>query len=413
MKSPLISNDAVVFGLLVTTLYLVFKAADSPNRYLKQFFKFFPPILLCYFIPGIFNSTDLISGENSQIYGVVSKYMLPPCLFLFVISLDFQLLKKLGLKALLVFLAGTLGVMIGGPLAVLIVKLIDPNLFTGNNNEMWKGLATVAGSWIGGGANQTALKEIFQPNAYAFSQSVAVDIIVAELWLAVLLLGISNKEKINGWLKADNSMIEEMKEKLSTVKINEEQIPDFMDYLKILAYSFGFSALAYLAADFIAPFLETNYPVLSQYSLTSVFFWVVILITFAAIIMSQTSFRKMEHKGATKLAMIMLYILIASIGMQMDITAIVNNPLLFLVGFIWIIIHAVFVIAAGKILKAPLFLLAVGSQANVGGAASASVVAAAYSPLLIPVGVMLSVLGYAIGTYAGYITALMLKWASF
>ncbi|WP_304236173.1 DUF819 domain-containing protein [Jiulongibacter sediminis] len=408
-EGALIQNDAVVIGLLLVLLYFIFHTNKYGGKAWQGFYKFFPPILLCYFIPGALNSLGVISGETSQVYPVVSRYFLPPCLLLFTLSLDIHMLKKLGFKAVLVFLAGTLGVVLGGPLAVLVVKSISPESF---NSETWKGLSTVAGSWIGGGANQTALKEVFQPSAVLFSQSVAVDILVAESWLAVLLLGVANKEKLNRFFGGGTDLIEEIKEKLAGEVENKSRIPAFEDLMKILAVGFGGTAIAYLVSDTIAPFIEANYPELSQFSLTSGFFWVVVIVTLIGIILSQTKVREIEHVGASKIATVFLYILIASIGMQMDLVAVRDNPYLFLVGFIWIIVHALFVVAAGKLLKVPYFFVAVGSQANVGGAASASVVAAAYHPALISVGVILSVLGYAVGTYAGFATAQLLRIAS-
>lgn len=414
MTGPLINDDVVVLAILLSILFFVFKTSNSKEGIWHKFYKIFPPILLCYFLPGLLNSVGIISGESSQLYPVISKYLLPPCLILFTLSLDISMLKKLGTKALLVFLAGTVGVVIGGPIAVLIVKSIFPETFSGENSETWRGLSTVAGSWIGGGANQTALKEIFQPNAKLFSQSVAVDIIVAESWLAILLVGVANKARINKWLKADTSLVDEIKLKMEqkTNNILHRNI-SFYELLKVLFVGFFCTGIAYLLAGYIVPFIEENYPTLSQFSLTSTFFWVVLICTTAAIFLSQTKLSQIQDRGANEVATVFLYLLIAAIGMQMDLGAIAENPALILVGIIWIIIHAGLILLVGKLLKAPFFFIAVGSQANVGGAASASVVAAAYHPSLISVGVILSVLGYTLGTYAGYITTLLIKWASF
>ncbi|SOE22760.1 Uncharacterized membrane protein [Spirosomataceae bacterium TFI 002] len=414
MPNPLISDDVVVLAILLSILFFVFRTSNSQGGLWSKFYKIFPPILLCYFLPGLLNSLGIISGQESQLYPVISKYLLPPCLILFTLSLDISMLKKLGTKALLVFLAGTVGVVIGGPIAVLIVKSIFPATFSGENAEAWRGLSTVAGSWIGGGANQTALKEIFQPSAKLFSQSVAVDIIVAETWLAILLVGVANKVKINKWLKADTRLVDDIKQKMQQ-KADDllQRNISFYELIKVLFVGFSVTGVAYLLAGQIVPFIEQNYPHLSQFSLTSTFFWVVILCTTTAIILSQTKLSEIQDRGANEVATVFLYLLIAAIGMQMDLGAIAENPALILVGVIWIIIHAGIILLVGKLLKAPFFFIAVGSQANVGGAASASVVAAAYHPSLISVGVILSVLGYTIGTYAGYITTILIKWASF
>lgn len=407
----IITNDAVVAAILFALLIFIFQLAKSSNKLIQGFFKIFPPILLCYFLPGVLNTFGLISGESSGVYPFVSKYLLPACLLLFTLSLNVEMLKKLGLKALLVFLAGTLGVIIGGPLAVKIVSSFKPEIFyMGTENEVWRGLGTIAGSWIGGGANQTALKEILQPSAYVFSQCVAVDVLVAETWLAVLLIGVVNNHKINKWLGADSAVVEEMKEKISALKDQKERIPTFDDYLKLTAVAFVFTGISYFLADMISPFIKENYPYLEKFSLTSNFFWVVFFITIFGVLVSRTKLRELEYVGASKIGTLFLYILVAAIGMQMDLSAVADNKWLFLVGLIWISIHVIFVVLASKLLKAPFFMLAVGSQANIGGAASASVVAGAFHPALVPIGVIFAVLGYAIGTYGGYLTALLMHW---
>jgi uncharacterized membrane protein len=412
-SKSLITNDAVVAGILCGILLLVFHTSNSENRYWKKFYRFFPPILLCYFLPGLLNSFHIISGETSGVYPFVSKYLLPACLVYFTLSLDMKMLRMLGSKALFVFFAGSLGVIIGGPVAAFIIKSLYPSVFAGTGaDEVWRGLATIAGSWIGGGANQTALKEVFQPSPNLFSQMVALDVIIAEIWLALLLVGVSYNDRINQWIKADPVMIHEIQEKLTADSMDKQKHPELYDYIKILAVGFVSTGLAYFLSDLITPFIKTNYPHLEQFSLTSGFFWVVSIVTLIGIALSRTSFRELEHVGASKISSLFLYILIASIGMQMNLFAIADNPGLLWIGIIWILIHALFVIAAAKLVRAPYFLIAVGSQANVGGAASASVVAAAFHSSLVTIGVMMAVLGYAIGTYGGYLTAMIIRWVT-
>jgi uncharacterized membrane protein len=108
----------------------------------------------------------------------------------------------------------------------------------------------------------------------------------------------------------------------------------------------------------------------------------------------------------------MLYILIAAIGMLMDLRAIFSNPGLFGVGATWMLFHVALVLLAARLLKAPTFYLAIGSEANIGGAASAPVVAAAFHPALAPVGVLLAVFGYALGTYGGWLTGHLMRIAA-
>ncbi|WP_026994153.1 DUF819 family protein [Flectobacillus major] len=406
---PLITNDAIVFGLLIAIIAFTFYTASLPSIFWQKFYSLFPSILICYFLPGLLNSFGIVSGEASKLYDVASKYLLPACLVYFTINIDFRALQKLGPKAIIVFLAGSLGVMVGGPVAIGIVKIISPETVSG---ETWRGLATIAGSWIGGSANQTALKEVFEPSAEVFSQAIAVDVVTAELWLAVLLYGVAYASKLDKWLGADTQAVEEIRVKMEADFAKNQQNPSLQDLMMILLVGFGTTAIAHTCADGIVPFISQNFPALKKFSLTSSSFWVISLVTLFGLILSQTPARNIEKVGASKFGSLFLYILIATIGMKMDILAALDKPQLFLVGIIWMFFHASFTLLAAYITKAPFFFTAVGSQANVGGAASASVIAAAFHPSLASVGVLLAILGYALGTYCGYLTGLMMQWVA-
>jgi uncharacterized membrane protein len=407
----LFTSDAIVLGLLLLILAGVFYTASLKHRLWIKFYAIFPPLLLCYFVPGVLNSFNVISGEESKLYSVISQYFLPACLVYFTLGMDFEAVIKLGPKALIVFLAGTLGVMLGGPMSVAIVKFFAPEVVGGAGPDaVWRGLATIAGSWIGGGANQTALKEVFQPSDQLFSQVIAVDVITAEIWMAVLIYGAGIATRIDRFFKADASAIDELRVKLEQEQKKLQRIPTLNDLVMIAAVGFGATALAHLTADFLAPWIKENYPSLEKFSLTSSFFWVVSVVTLIGILLSFTRVRQLEFAGASKVGSLFLYILVATIGMKMDIFAVAANPGLFVVGILWMIIHVIVTLVAAKLLKAPFFFAAVGSQANVGGAASAPVVAAAFHPSLASVGVLLAILGYALGTYGGYLTGLMMQW---
>jgi uncharacterized membrane protein len=409
----MITNDAVLLGILMTILALIFYAASLPGRGWQRFFSVIPPLLLCYFIPGLLNSLGLIDGTGSQLYPVISRYFLPACLVLFTIGMDWRSLGRLGPQALIAMLAGTIGVMIGGPAALWLVGLASPETVAGEGPDaVWRGLGTIAGSWIGGGANQTALKEVFQPSPRLFSQVVAVDVLIAEMWMAVLIFGAGISLRLDNLLKADSKKIEQVKIQLETDHLNNQRIPGVKDFIYLAAVGFGATGLAHWLSEIITPFLSGNYPFLAKYSLTSSFFWVISLATLSGILLSASPLRKLEYAGASKLGSVFLYVLVATIGMQMDLGAVSENPGLFAIGLLWITIHAVILIVVCRIFKIPFFFLAVGSQANIGGSASASVVAASFHSSLAPVGVLLAILGYAIGTYCGYLTTLMMQWVS-
>ena len=411
--SPFLTNDAVVFGLLMSILAFVFASSASKHPFWVKFYTYVPTVLLCYFIPAVFNSLGIISGESSNLYKVASRYLLPASLVLFTISVDLKGILRLGPKALTMFLAGTVGVVLGGPVSMLVVGWIYPDLYSGTGpDEIWRGLSTIAGSWIGGGANQTAMLEVFGASPTLFGQMIAVDVLIANFWMAILLFWAAKPEKLDAFFKADTTAIYALRDRIAKMRASSIRIPSMKDSLLILGIGFGVTGLSHWFADFLAPWFETNHPDCNQYSLNSAFFWIVVIATAIGLALSFTKARDLEGVGASHMGSVLLYVLVATIGMQMDLGAILDNPILFLIGFIWILFHASIMILVAWLIKAPFFYVAVGSQANIGGAASAPIVASAFDPSLAPVGVLLAVLGYAIGTYGAYLSGLMMQWLS-
>jgi uncharacterized membrane protein len=409
-QTPLITNDAVVLGILAAILGLVFYTSDKKTGFWSKFYYYVPSLLLCYFIPSVFNTAGIISGDQSKLYFVVTNFFLPACLIFLTLSVDFKGIASLGKKAITMFIASVAGVMIGAPMAIMIVAVFSPATVGGHGADaVWRGLSTIAGSWIGGGANQTAMKEVFQVSNKMFAAMVAVDIIIANIWMAILIFCAGKADSIDKWLKADNSKIHELQNRVEKYEHSIKKVPELHHYIIILAIGFGFTGLSHFLADMIIPFIKGHYPWLEKFSLTSSFFWVILLATTIGILLSFTKARKLEDYGTFKLGNVIIYFMVATIGMKMDVTAIFFNPGLFLVGAIWILIHIIIMLVVARIIRAPFFFTAVGSQSCIGGPVSAPIVASVFHPSLAPVGVLLAVLGYAIGTYGAYLTALLMQ----
>jgi len=426
--TPFFTQDTIVFGILMLTLGFVFYTSTSSNSGWKKFYKYVPALLMAYMLPAIFTSTGIISPEwetvnetgeitkhGSQLYYIASRFLLPAALVLMTLSIDLKAVFNLGPKALIMFLTGTVGIIIGGPLAVLLISIISPETVGGvGPDAVWRGLATLAGSWIGGGANQAAMLEIYHFNTKNYASFVIVDIVVANIWMAILLLGIGKTEKIDKWLKADSSAIETLKEKVSSYSTKTNRNPTLSDLMVILSIAFVTVGASHFGADVISNFLTTNFDAVRDKtsafsSFGSQFFWMISIATIIGILFSFTKLKSYEGAGASKIGSVFIYILVASIGMKMDLTQIFDNPGLLFVGLIWMTTHVILLIIVAKLIKAPFFFLAIGSQANVGGAASAPVVAAAFHPSLATVGVLLAVFGYVVGTYGAMFTAELMR----
>ena len=403
---PLITNDATILGILMLMLGLIFYTQSLSHPFWRGFYKWIPALLLCYFLPSVLKATGLVDSSQSKLYFVASRYLLPTALVLLTLSVDLRELVKLGPKAMIMFLTGTVGIVIGGPLTILLFQQVFPDLVAG---ETWKGMSTIAGSWIGGGANQAAMKEVFEVGDKMFSKMVTVDILVGNIWLGVLIAGVGMTKVIDNQLKANNQSIEELKNKMEAYQERIARIPSLTDLMKILMVGFVCTGIGHLGSDWIVPVLSENFPWMAKYSLTSGFFWLVIVATTLGVILSFTKFRKLEGVGASVIGRAFIYILVATIGMSMDVLAIFSHPGLFLLGFTWIIFHIILLAIVARLIRAPYFFIAVGSTANVGGAASAPVIASEFHSSLAPVGVLMAVAGYVLGTYMAYLCGILMQ----
>ncbi|AXO81496.1 DUF819 family protein [Olleya aquimaris] len=433
MTEPLFTNDTVVFGVLMLALGFIFYTESLKGGFWEKFYKIVPGLFMAYMLPAILTTIGLIAPEwettsntgdvikhKTNLYFVASRYLLPAALVLMTLSIDLKAVFNLGWKALIMFFTGTLGIVIGGPIAILLISAISPETVGGiGPDAVWRGLSTLAGSWIGGGANQTAMLEIYGYNQAEYGKMVFVDIVVANVWMAILLIGIGKRAKINKWLKADTSSIEALKEKVSSYTESIKRNPTVTDLMLLAAIAFGSVSIAHYCADNLAPFFGKIVSGIQSQTLKntftfldSTFFWMISIATIIAIILSFTKAKNFEGAGASKFGSVFIYILVATIGMKIDITSIFDNVGLIAIGLVWMTIHALLLIGVAKLIKAPYFFLAVGSQANVGGAASAPIVASAFHPSLATVGVLLAVFGYAVGTLAAIGCTILMQLAS-
>lgn len=419
--SPIFTDDTIVFGLLMLTLGFVFITESIKTGFWPKFYKIVPGLFMAYMLPAILTTAGLIAPEwttitefgdeiehSTNLYYVASRYLLPAALVLMTLSIDLKAVFNLGWRALVMFFTGTIGIIIGGPIAILLIATVAPDAVGGvGPDAVWRGLSTLAGSWIGGGANQTAMLEIYGYNQAKYGGMVFVDIVVANIWMAIILIGIGKRNRINKWLKADTTAIETLKEKVTLFSEKVKRNPSLTDLMIICAIAFGAVSISHLCAGYLAPLFENLVSGIESVTtrnvftfLESKFFWMISIATIIAILLSYTKARSYEGAGASKFGSVFIYILVATIGMKMDLTLIFENGWLITIGVVWMTIHAVLLILVAKLIKAPYFFLAVGSQANVGGAASAPIVASAFHPSLATVGVLLAVFGYAVGTIA-------------
>lgn len=386
-EGALVTDPAGLLAILLAVLALIFWAHAHPV--FGRIFKVIPVIVFCYFVPTALSGFGVIPTD-SPMYEWVKQFVLPASLVLLTLSLDVPGILRLGPKALIVMLAGTAGIVIGGPIALAIWQQWLPE-------DAWKRIAYLAGSWIGGGANAVALQKTFGVPDPAISPIIVVDVAVANVWTGILLYLAGRTDRLDRWLKADASAIRILEREMEDFQDSVTRPASLRDLLYVVAIGFGFAYIGHavgrwmMGLGFFARFED----------FLNAFAWKVIIATTAGVTMSFSRVRTLEGAGASKIGSLMLYLLIACIGAGADFRRLAESGAFLGLGVTWIVIHIGLVVLVGKLIRAPFFFIAVGSQANVGGAASAPVVAGAFNPVLAPVGVLLAILGYVLGTYAG------------
>jgi uncharacterized membrane protein len=385
----MVTDPAAILVVLLAVLAAIFWFGETAPG--KKLFGIVPSLVFCYFLPTTLTTLGVLPAE-SVLYDWIKSYLLPTSLMLLILALDVPGIIRLGPKALIMMLAGTAGVIIGAPIALWIFSTWVPE-------DTWLGMTALSGSWIGGGANMVALAEMVGTPDAMFGMMVIVDVTVANVWMGILLYLAGQQQRIDRFTRADTSAIEDLKRRVAEFTAKTTRIPTLKDLMLIVAIGFGGMWLATLAGRVLGEG--------SQVFDATV--WKFIIVTAIAVAASFTPARNLEGAGASRVGTLMLYLLIASIGAHADFTAMKDAPVLVAVRAVWMLCHASIMILVAWLIRAPVFFMAVGSQANIGGAASAPIVASAFHPSLAPVGVLLAILGYVLGTYGGLVVMGLLK----
>ena len=386
----MLNDPTAIFIFLAGLLGTIFWLSGLPR--LQPLFRVTPAVIYVYFLPAL--STSLgITPASSLAYGWMIRYLLPVSLVLLMVTVDLRAVVRLGSKALIMMLAGSLGIIIGGPVALaLLGRFLPP--------DTWMGLAALSGSWIGGAPNMVAIKESVGTPDSLMGPIIVVDTVVAYGWMGVLLFLSSFQGKIDAWLRADTDAIDALDGRLA-VADDERRPMEVRDLAIILGLGFSAAAVCIWVGD--------KLPLLGDPTIISHTTWTVVLVTSLGLALSFTPVRRLEQVGASRAGYLALYLMLTAIGAQADLKKVVEAPLYLLVGVIWLGIHIAVLFTVARLVRAPLFFIATGSMANVGGVVSAPIVASVYRRSLAPVGVLMGVSGYLIGIYGALLCAWLLS----
>ena len=385
----MISQPFSLILFLLTIEISVLYLARHPRT--QKYFDFLPSVFWIYFLPMLASTFGWIDSQ-APVYKVITTHILPASLFLLLMTVDMKAIVKLGKDALLMMAIGSLGICVG----TVVVFAIFKNWI---GVDFYSGFGALSASWTGGSANMIAVKEAVNIPDHIFAPMVIVDTIVPYVWMGIMVSVVGIQTAFDRWNRSDQTILKELSQRAQ--QISQTNIVWKMEkILVILMLAAGGSWVAQGLAEFL--------PVIQN--VISMSAWTIIVVTTLGILGSFTPIRKLEKSGSNKIGYFLLYFVLTTIGAKASLANMSSALLLISAGFCIVLIHAVFLLIGAKLLKAPLFLVATASQANVGGVASAPVVAEIYQPGLASVGLLLAIGGNIFGTYIGILTVKLCEW---
>lgn len=357
------------------------------SRAAKTFFKFVPPIVLIYLgmmLLCTFKIWDL--DATAATYSSLKNPLLYAMLFLMLLRCDLRKIIKLGPKMLIGFFSATVSIGLGFVAAYAIMR---NTLGAG----AWQSLGALCGSWMGGGGNMLAIQSALNVDEASMAYALVMDSICATFYVMFLLWAIGFSEKFNKWTKADTKVIDSVGESLRLEAEANKKPMTFQNIILLIGSSLFVSAVTSMLGERIAVYL----PFFDKAT------WTVLMVTVLGIVLAMTPFGKI--RGTEELSNVLLYVVIALIASRADLSSMGNAPMWLLTGLIILIIHVVIMLVLAKLLHIDIFTCAVASLANIGGTATAPVLAGTYSSALVPVGIIMALLGYVVGTGGGLLVA--------
>lgn len=381
----MITHPLLIVGVLVAIEALVLGLSRHART--KRYFDLLPAVFWIYFLPMLAATGGLIA-PNSPVYGLITTWLLPASLVLLLLPVDLRAILRLGPTALAIFFIGSAGIVAGAVLAFALFKPLVGEAF-------WSGFGALSASWTGGSANLIAVKEALAVPDAVFAPMVIVDTVVPYLWMGIMIALVGLQPAFDRWTRADRAILEHLGE--STLEhlatSASRRTPAGIGLALGVAFAVGG------AAHLLARQLPLIKDVVTPYT------WTIMLVTLLGLLLSLSPLRKLERSGASRTGYDLLYFVLTAIGAKASLASIGSALLLISAGLLIVAVHVVFSLVGARLLRAPMFLVAAASQANIGGVASAPVVAEVYHPGLASVGLLLAILGNIVGTWLGIFCA--------
>ncbi|MCH9739739.1 MAG: DUF819 family protein [Epsilonproteobacteria bacterium] len=369
------------FPYLTLLLFIASTLVYIEQKSRAKLFEYLPAIVILYFSVMTLASLEVWTktDEINAVYKSFKSNLLPAMIFLMLLQADIRNILKLGKKILLTFFLASLSISLG----FIVMFALLHNFF---EEGAWRAFGALSGSWMGGTGNMVAIQSALNLPDSKMGYVLLIDSIDYAIWVMILLALVPFAKRFNNWTKADGTILETLTSKLDNE--NSKKSINFASLFMLL----GLALMVSLLSQQIASFLPTT-DFLTKTT------WMVIFATVAGILFGMTPLSR--HASASPLANIMLYLIVALIASRANFAELTQAPLYIMAGFMIIVIHGATMVIFAKLFKLDLFSLGVASLANIGGVASAPILAGAYHKALIPIGVLMAMMGYIIGTFMG------------
>ena len=360
------------------------------NYFKIAFFRWFPSIVLVMFGSmtlytfGLWEFTEDVRLARE----VVRDNLIPAMLFLMSLKFNLAVIRKLGMRLIALCFASTLTIMLG-----FIVTHWIMRDFLGDETPLT--FATMSAGWTGGTQNFVAVKEALSVSDEAMTYTLLMGALCYSLWLVIILALKPFKKTFNKFLRAEDTGIDEVLKSLND--FDSGKAIDMPSLILVIGLSLMVSTVSNHLAIFIA-----------SAGIFNKMIWVILISSIMGMLAAPTALGKVP--ASDEVSGIMLYVIVALIGAEVSLGAIIEAPMYILSGFIILLIHGSILLLLARLLRVNILLVGIASIANIGSAPSAAVVGAAYGRELVPVAIIMALIGSMIGSFVGLGVSEILLW---
>jgi len=347
----------------------------AAEKYTKwKVFGYVPPLVWIYVLNMVFCTMGLYNSDAcSSTYSALKNNLLYAMIFVMLLRCDFRKLAKLGGRMVAIFLGCSVTLAIG--------FLIGYPMFKGTlGSDTWAAVAALYASWVGGSANMAAMQAALPVDAGAYSCALALDTVCYSVWIALLLIVVRYSGKWNKAVKADTSKLQAVADAAAAEVAKEQKKATGSDWIFLIGLSLMVSALSQMVGVALNGALSNvGLGMFDKGTLTTVF------VTILGLVCAMSPLGKLP--AVEDLSNVYLYAVVSLLASTASVVDLLSAPMWMVYGLFILAIHVVLMFVLSKVFHWDLCMVSTASLANIGGSASAPIVASAYDASYAGIGV--------------------------